>query len=433
MGKYTVHGPDVDAIIEPLVKKIVDRAAGELPGVESILLIGGFGRGEGSVRLDGGTVRPIKDFDFDIIFKDTVPEGRVMQLRDVLRRELVQDRETSDPYPYHSFTVDFNATTIARMNLAPDINSYEAKVASHLVYGKDRRAEIKIEKKDVPLRSGARILFQKGISLIGQMSMRHLRNDTVAEGLREMFVYDVAKVYVEIGTALCILGGFYEPSYRQRSELLKLNYASRFPDLSKKLPDLAKKVEYYTKFKLSPDFSIIRDPVSLWFEARDYLLETHRYFAYEYLGVRETDWSLFCRRVRDRLRQEHHMPLIRHNFRERWGINPGKLALVVANGAYQLLDSVIYAKNAASSENYRVVLPDSLFAWFTCPYIDFFCSTLLILHSLHNDGSFSEQELRQARKSLRLRPSREPTAGTDAWEETRLMYFECFRLLPHMF
>lgn len=431
MGKYTIYGADVDKAIDQLLGHIVDRIVEDLPEVESVLLVGGFGRGEGSVRFDGGSVKPVKDFDFSLIFNKKIPYDRVKIARERIRKELNSDYSLSDLYPYRAFTVDFNATTVNRMNLVPDIMVYEAKVASHLIFGGDSRERIHIDKKDVPLRSGARILFQKGISLIGQMSGSYLVKGAIPEDNREMFIYECMKVYVEIGTALSILGNIYEPSYRERSLLLEKTYKDKFRELYEQQPDLGNKIVHYTQFKLAPDFSVIKEPLRLWFEAREALFETLKYYMGNYLEVLESGWPEFCEKVKAELRRKHHISLIRHNLRMRWGLNAGENTLKVLNQLFQFYDNVCYIKSIARSSNYQISVKS--LDWFTSPYISFFYSTLLILHSLKRDGSFHEEDLVLARKVLGMKPKRYSLYENNLWEDSRQMYLESLRLLPCMF
>ena len=60
-----------------------------------------------------------------------------------------------------------------------------------------------------------------------------------------------------------------------------------FPDLCVILPDLGQKIHYYTKFKLNPKFDAVDDPISLWFDAKEYLLEVTKYYMTQYLQMEE--------------------------------------------------------------------------------------------------------------------------------------------------
>ena len=431
MGKYTIFGPEVDKAIEQQLKSIVDKLTKDLPEIELILLVGGFGRGEGSVKKDNEIIRPIKDFDFDLIFHKKIPYQRVRKCGDYLRKELSPVGPSSDPYPYRAFTVDLNATTIDRMNLLPDITVYEAKVASQVLYGKDLRHKIRIVKEDVPFRSGARILFQKGISLIGQLSTSYLDKSEIPGDKKEMFIYECTKVFVEIGTALSILRNIYEPSYYERMLAIEKDYGDLFPELYENIPDLDKKITRFTRFKLAPDFSIIEDPISLWFDARNCLLDVIEYYMSNYLGVKESNWLKFCSEVRKGLQREHHRPLIQHNIKRRFWLSMENRTLAVANYLFQFYDNLCYIKNIEGCENYTISLksPD----WFCSPYIKFFYATLPLLYSLHEDGSFDQEQLIMARNALGLKRNSSSYFKDNLWEDTRQIYLKSLSLLPCMF
>lgn len=74
---YTKHNnPKVDEVVGKDLKVIVDEVLKAIPkkDVEAIILVGGFGRGEGSVILEGGKITPINDYDLTIVTKRFRPE-----------------------------------------------------------------------------------------------------------------------------------------------------------------------------------------------------------------------------------------------------------------------------------------------------------------------------------------------------------------------
>lgn len=430
MGKYTIHGPEVDNQIEPMLNSIVSKIVEQIPGVESVVLTGGFGRGEGSVVVESGVVRPIKDFDFMLFFSKEVPLNHIAKAQDSIRNEFRRGNSCSDPYSYRTFTVDFNATTIDRMNLFPDIIPYECKVASRVLYGKDLRDKIRLRKEDIPPGSGARILFQKGTSLIGQMNFSFLKNGSVPAEVAEMFTYECTRVFVELGTSLSILGKVYEPSYQKRGIIFENDYPRLFPELHRRLPELGQKIASYTAFKLAPDFSAFEDPIALWLDARRCLIEMFRYYMDTYLGVRETDWLEFCKRVRGRLKREYYLPVMERALAARLGIHLHPRLLSLVNGLYQLYSNLQYTRDVASDKEYRNsrILRNP----FCSPYVRFWYATLLILESLHSDASFDGESLALARKALALEARHSQDSGNNPWEDTRLMYLASLRLVSHL-
>jgi hypothetical protein len=423
--KYTAQGKKTDIFIEQLLKPVVAEIVQYVPEVVSVLLVGSFGKGEGSVIEDDyGNFAPLKDFDFLLIFNHKIPHDRIRNLTQNLRKNLAI--KGSDGFAYTSFTVDINATTIRRINSFPDITTYEAK-SSHLLYGKENREKITINREDIPLRSGARILFQKAISLIGQLpTTNYIYERRVPDDKKNMFIYACLKVFVELGTALTILGEIYAPSVRERSVSLKKNYKTLFPELYEKFPDLAEKIYQYTKLKLVPDFKKFNDPISLWFSARKYHKEVLKYYMQKYLNVESSDWFDFCLRTRYRLKQEFYTPIVYHYFQAKLGVRPGKRLCSLLNSAFQLYDNFQYEKNKIG---YGQNLFKKRFST-RSPCIEFFIATLFILHSIKEDGQVDLNFLETARVMLGTSSKLSLNFTGNSWETTRSVYLNALDLMP---
>lgn len=272
MGRYTVAGPEIDAQLEPILASVVEEAK-QLPRLRSVLLTGGFGRGEGSIRLDkDGRAQPVKDFDFHLIFTGEVP---LQDVADVETRITARIGGAERRYKYSRFTVDLNASTTGRMNLAPDITTIDPKFGSQVLWGEDVRGEIRHELGDVPERSGLHVLLQKGLSLVGQMSPDVRAGRWPNAEAAELFEYEVNKVFVEIGTALAIKARAYDCSYAARGRWIVGAYAGAFPDLAARRPQLASQVGAATERKLRwhERAPLAEPPMRLWQEARGTLLD----------------------------------------------------------------------------------------------------------------------------------------------------------------
>ena len=171
MGIYTIHNdPLIDQQIESRLNKIVDILVKNLPNVQSIILTGGFGKGEGSVRISNGRVTPLRDFDLVVVFKKSIPRREVTKVQ----RMLSCESNAIENYKYNQeFCLDISATTLDNINLFPDAITYDFK-ASKVIYGIDLRSKIKWDSKEIPLRSGARLLFNKSTALLGSFSLNYL-------------------------------------------------------------------------------------------------------------------------------------------------------------------------------------------------------------------------------------------------------------------
>lgn len=70
MGKYTVYKDEkVDVKVEADLNHIVTKVISSWNSIQSIILVGGFGRGEGSVLVQNGVIKPLNDYDLVIVSK----------------------------------------------------------------------------------------------------------------------------------------------------------------------------------------------------------------------------------------------------------------------------------------------------------------------------------------------------------------------------
>ena len=226
MGTYTIYDdPRVDQQIESRVNEVVDILTRNLPGVDSIILTGGFGKGEGSVRISGETITPLRDFDLVVVLKRAVPWNRVRKVQKLLGC----DSSTTEGYKYNQeFCLDLSVITLDKINLLPDVTTYDYK-HSKVIYGDDIRSRIKWDAKDIPLRSGARLLFQKSTALIGAFSSAYIIGGVTHPNV-DVFLRETSKVYVEISGALCVLARKYDSHCLKRVDILKETYERSFPE-----------------------------------------------------------------------------------------------------------------------------------------------------------------------------------------------------------
>ena len=262
MGKFTLHSnKSIDYSIEAKILKICQYLKKNLQNSQliSIYLIGGFGRGEGSLLiLNDNDFRLLKDFDFLLVFNDKVPNPNLIRIvkKEILNRYL--EIMTEDVFFLHNFTIDINVTTIQNLSLYfhSSVASYEFKYSSKLIYGVDIRNKMKIIKKDFfPISSSFHFLFQKLIGLIGHLNTDKLifNNWDINSNLN--FVMELYKTYIEIGTCLSILVKCYEPSFYARAENLIMNKdkLQLLFEIQKIIPDLFEKIQFSTYQKLKPN------------------------------------------------------------------------------------------------------------------------------------------------------------------------------------
>jgi hypothetical protein len=424
MGLYTIHNePWIDQQISFRVDEIVKVLTGNLPNIDSIILTGGFGKGEGSVRISGDTVVPLRDFDFVVIFKRSIPRESVNRVEKLLNSV---SNENSD-YKYNQeFSIDINATTLKNINLFPDIMTYDLK-QSKVVYGQDLRSEIKWDSKDIPLRSGVRLLFQKATALVGSFSSESL-NSTKDPFSSDIFLREISKVYVEISGALCVLAGKYDSRCMERVKILKEIFDSRFSDLKETVPDLIEKMTNSAMHKVDPyNFPIKRSLVDFWFTARDDLLEVTMYYLREYFGILSTnDLVQFVALLEKNMMKNYYLPLI-ENYLCTKNLNRFKFLQTRLNSAYNLKKNIDYSILASREHHFSLSLVNGISA----PDIKLFSACLLTLFAINKNGSIDDNNLNSALKRLSF-VKLDDRGYQNNWDIAKYKCLKLLSLLPPM-
>lgn len=204
---------------------------------------------------------------------------------------------------------------------------------------------------------------------------------------KKYLIYECGKTYIEIGTALCLLGNIYEPSYLKRSKAFNVNFERSFPKISKKVPYLSTRIESFTNIKLFPtngqyeDF----DSINLWFESSNDLVTTLKYYAEKWLGIEVNDNSSFSKKYYENLKQEYYKEMIRYYLKMRFGLN---------HDWFIKMMNVFYLKFYSFKYFISLYKKRGIFyprVFFESPLLKLYSIIPLFLLSLNKDGSLNEQ------------------------------------------
>ena len=279
MGKYTAYGDKMDEYIQ---KKYLDKIiASFVKDVNpiSIILFGGFGKGEGSVQIIDGKPVPFNDFDLYIVTEKKMSDAELDKLSMNASKEIGMGGLEVAYFPeegYDSnkfFHVDVRCIPYSQFGKLMSIQRYyELKYGSQVIYGQknvlDKIKEIKPE--DIPVSEGLRNLFNKLHTML--LGLQKNYNDDQ----RKIQIFWSYKCYMSICEALLILDKKFAPTALKRAKLFEEIYKKDFPELYEKIPNLSKRVEIATNFKLKPDFRIDRE--KLWNTALKDILLVFEYY-----------------------------------------------------------------------------------------------------------------------------------------------------------
>jgi len=264
VGKYTVYDNSaVDAAVEQDLREIIARIVEELP-VISIVLIGGFGRGEGGVLLSSDGVQPVNDYDLLLVVED----GFCADLG-ILSRELagIVNIRLIDLIPrQNSLLATLPATQF----------NFDFKYGGMVLWGANVLDRIPAYRPEEVLpESGKSLLLNRLVCAIECYSKDFERHGVAGEAAF-FLVNQTSKVILACVEALLIKAGSYHHSYQKRQEIFSIEFPEK-----KALQAL---VQTATDFKLRPSEKITFDPVVYWQEAMCQYLEVMADY-FEFMGI----------------------------------------------------------------------------------------------------------------------------------------------------
>ncbi|HTY44206.1 MAG TPA: hypothetical protein VMC80_03110, partial [Patescibacteria group bacterium] len=291
MGKYTAYGKNVDLEIQKQLDKICKVIISYVHPL-SILLIGGFGRGEGSVIYKKNKFIPINDYDIYVItdkkYPNEIIEKMCREASESIGKRCIDFQDYSKDMEYsieNTFYPDIRVMTLQELRKIPHfLKYYEIKYSASVIYGRNVLEEIPdFDIREVPLTEGMRFLLNRISLMIMHFSPSFIESSSQQD--KERVINFNSKAALSCAEALLLYSGKFVASYKKRAEILDKTYSSDFPELKKIIPKLPEVVKKYTNHKLKPDYSI-KNYISDWFEIRNYSIEILKFLIFKFIGKR---------------------------------------------------------------------------------------------------------------------------------------------------
>lgn len=380
----------------------------------SIILFGGFGRGEGSADVHNGEVILSKDYDTLLVVKKKLPPSVIYRMSENIHKRLGQTNPLDSVTMEMGSGVSLVQYTLNDLLYFRDAKSYEIKVASKLLWGEDIREQIPIKPEDLSPWNGIRFLLRKPPGLCAVFSPNCLKEPPEG-GEKETLIHECSRVYLDGGVLLTILAKTYRPTYHERAAVIKKSLAASLPELVKKIPDLAEKIELFTNSKLYPSeekYNAI-DPVKLWFETRKDLGIILEYFMEHHFGKETDGWAELFEKYNTRMNKEFVDELAYFYLKNRFKVASKPLARL-ANIAYQRLFCLKYALKIHKKENILYLRALKEF-----PTFKVCTSGLMLLFSLNENGTLDRDLFDSFTQSLKqIYPVKiQGTTDEERWEE----------------
>lgn len=380
----------------------------------SIILFGGFGRGEGSAQISNGEVVLSKDYDTLLVVKKKLSPSVIYQMSENIHRRLGRTNPLDSVDMEMGSGVSLVQYTLVDLLYFRDAKTYEIKAASKLLWGEDIREKIPLKPEDLSPWNGIRFLLRKPPGLCASFSPEYLESPPMG-GKKGTLIHECIRVYLDGGVLLTILAKAYRPTYHERAKVIKESLASTLPGLVRQLPDLAQKMEFFTDCKLFPSEEKYNalDPVRLWFETRKDLGIILRYFMEHHLGEKAEGWAELFEKYNTRMNREFVDELAYFYLKKRFKIANKPLARL-ANLAYQRLFCLKYVLKLCQKERRLLLRALNEF-----PAFKICTSGLMLLFSLNEDGTLDEDLFNSFTQSLsRIYPLKiQSSSDEERWKE----------------
>ncbi|MCG6942387.1 MAG: hypothetical protein LJE69_14190 [Thiohalocapsa sp.] len=294
--RWTLDG---DAAVEARIaadQRLIARAVTAAVPAEhlvALVLMGGYGRGEGGFVLTADGPAPFNDYDYFVVVQGTTPTIRAGLQRTLA--DLAHDLE-----PRVGVEVDFALLRAERLPRAElSLMHAEMRWGHRVVAGDERVLDAT---PDMPFRrlppgELTRLLLNRGALLL----LNRRRLNTPANGggkldavAREVFFKYLFKAVLACGDARLGAAGRYHPSYPTKLERLEDLAARDGEDGGD--GDLLALYRLAYRHKFRPAFDELSDAVPAQWQARvlEVWLETLRAFEAHRLGRAVTDWRRYC-------------------------------------------------------------------------------------------------------------------------------------------
>lgn len=257
-------------------------------GIVSIVLLGGFGRGEGSVIFRNGAVRPLNDYDVNIVIKkhflffDDLPSLNVSKIIKIICDNIKDKIEVSH--------VDIGVIPYSKLSTLPNtIANYETKYGGKILWGEDVLKKMPhYNPKEIILSCGITLLFNRFNCLINGFPPANSNRN-------EHSIIQSVKSLHACCESLLLLSGDYHYSYEERNKRFKTIFPQKFSELYKKIPQLSEYVDKATKFKLYPDYVMFPDYEKLWETTVDMYFEVFKYYMNSYYKINTSNLDIIIK------------------------------------------------------------------------------------------------------------------------------------------
>ncbi len=428
-GKYNSVSPEADRMIEKKLNAVTVQIRRNIPGLYSIILIGGYGRGEGAVMLTDEGPQMVNDFDLYVITQKQIADENLEDIalecsRRIGAGGIAHPEEFEGLYTFEKyFHVDIRCLVRKRLHqLPPTIRYFEMKRTASVLWGENSLEFFPyLQPTEIPKPEALRIIMNRMMLLLMAFHPKFVKAPkTVTKDEDAVLKYYIAKSYLTMAESLLLYAGEYQPSYIGRAERLNQIYKEKFPELHQEMPELASDILFFTEYKLNPRPSEIFG-VTEWDKCRQRLGRLFRWCLQHFLQTEIPDsWIDVAELLKKKLAKPYFDEYVSAMLSRYHLDNPVLRRLGNHAGQFYLRYRYLQALKRDLGVNY---LP----AWrlndpglpilYTCP---------LILYSIDTEAGESEEMIRYVIEEL---DSVYPATIRDySWTHGKSVWMKAYRL-----
>lgn len=246
---YTlVDTPELQKRIQHDLDVIVERIRSEYgSNLVSVLLCGGYGRGEGSVVARDGMIQPYNDYDILLVTKRRVSQSALKKLGEDLASEL------------GIRFVDLGSVTRSRLEKLPQTVFVRDLRVSTLLWGEEVREALPfVNPANLSLEEARVLLRNRLICFFELTPLSFFNGESLNTWDHQRLVLQLSKAGIAIHLSSLIKDGKYHSSYAQQMELAG---------------DAIIRSAYQVKLGLRDPMDI--DPQHFWMAIRDRYVEMY--------------------------------------------------------------------------------------------------------------------------------------------------------------
>jgi len=304
MGIFTVlDEPQVDRLIQSHMEMIVDLIRQRMEP-QAIILRGSFGRGEGSVYVQGRNISFLSDYEIEVIADSPKYRGLLKQLSSQLSRNL--QVETSLRWQRPDFLTRERVGPVTIGPAEPTISMYELRYGSRTLYGQDLFKDApEVKTSDITLDCGLFLILNRMAE-----SLDHMQPVNGTDYSKMAPFYWVNKTILACLEALLLLWGQYHYSYEERGRRFSSTAPEDLNFMGQDSAELLRIAARATEYKLRPRLELYPESLrETWEETYPIIDQVLRHYIASYPGFPITDYAdfpeLFLNATREQIRQKN--------------------------------------------------------------------------------------------------------------------------------